>query len=215
MGGNRIAGTRVETGGTDLETPGGKVQPVDLLVEAFLQGKPGAFEAIVRAHQDRVYSFCARMLSDREDALDAAQEVFLSAWRNLSEFRGEAALSTWLLRIAANRCLNRIRRRKSLSERETPWPEPAGEEGEGPVFQPAGGDADRPDRFAENREMGEILADALSRLDPGSRWMVLLSDVEGFSYEEVAAMAQVPVGTVKSRLHRARMALRRLLSPVA
>ena len=104
--------------------PGGKGQPVDLLVEAFRRGEPGAFEAIVRAHQDRVHSFCARMLSDREDALDAAQEVFLSAWRNLAGFRGEAALSTWLLRIAANRCLNRIRRRKSLSEREAPWPAP-------------------------------------------------------------------------------------------
>ncbi|MHB1012192.1 MAG: RNA polymerase sigma factor [Desulfobacteria bacterium] len=197
-----------------MERPGGKGRPVDLLVEGFRKGTPGAFEAIVRAHQDRVYSFCARMLSDREDALDAAQEVFLSAWRNLSGFRGEAALSTWLLRIAANRCLNRIRRRKSLSERETPWPEPAGDEEER-IFQPAGGEADRPDRLAETCEMGEILTEALSRLDPGSRWMVLLSDVEGFSYDEIAALADVPVGTVKSRLHRARMAMRRLLSPVA
>lgn len=198
-----------------MERPGGKGQSVDLLVEAFRKGKPGAFEAIVRAHQDRVYSFCARMLSDREDALDAAQEVFLSAWRNLAGFRGEAALSTWLLRIAANRCLNRIRRRKSLAEREAPWPESPGEEGEGIIFQPAGDEADRPDRLAENGEMGEILTEALSRLDPGSRWIMLLSDVEGFSYEEIATLAEVPVGTVKSRLHRARMAMRRLLSPVA
>ena len=198
-----------------MERPGGKGQPVDLLVEEFRKGKPGAFEAIVRAHQDRVYSFCARMLSDREDALDAAQEVFLSAWRNLAGFRGEAALSTWLLRIAANRCLNRIRRRKSLSEREAPWPEPPEGAEEGFLFQPAGGEADRPDRLAETCETGEILTDALSRLDPGSRWIVLLSDVEGFSYGEIAVLADVPVGTVKSRLHRARMAMRRLLSPVA
>ncbi len=198
-----------------MGTPGGTGQPVDLLVEAFRQGKPGAFEAIVRAHQDRVYSFCARMLANREDALDAAQEVFLSAWRNLSGFRGEAALSTWLLRIAANRCLNRIRGRKSLSERETPWPEPAGGDDDRIVFQPPGEEGDRPDRIAETREMGEILSEALSRLDPLSRWIVLLSDVEGFSYEEVAALAEVPTGTVKSRLHRARMALRRMLSTVA
>ena len=198
-----------------MERPEGKGRPVDLLVEGFRKGTPGSFEAIVRAHQDRVYSFCARMLSDREDALDAAQEVFLSAWRNLSGFRGDAALSTWLLRIAANACLNRIRRRKSLSEREAPWPEPSGEAGEGIMFQPAGGDADRPDRLAEASEMREILTEALSHLDPGSRWMVLLSDVEGFSYEEIATLAEVPVGTVKSRLHRARMAMRRLLSPVA
>lgn len=210
-----MTAARVESGGKELESPGEKGQPVDLLVEAFRKGKPGAFEAIVRAHQDRVHSFCARMLSDREDALDAAQEVFLSAWRNLGGFREEAALSTWLLRIAANRCLNRIRRRKSVSAREAPWPEPAGEGEEGAVFQPAGGEADRPDRLAETREMGEILTEALSRLDPVSRWMVLLSDVEGFSYEEIAGFAEVPVGTVKSRLHRARMAMRRLLSPVA
>ncbi|HEX2709955.1 MAG TPA: sigma-70 family RNA polymerase sigma factor, partial [Candidatus Deferrimicrobium sp.] len=106
-----------------MDKPGGKGRPVDLLVEGFRLGAPGAFEAIVQAHQNRVYSFCARMLSDREDALDAAQEVFLSAWRNLAAFRGEAALSTWLLRIAANRCLNRIRRRNSLSEHEALWPE--------------------------------------------------------------------------------------------
>jgi RNA polymerase sigma-70 factor (ECF subfamily) len=195
-----------------LETPAGKAQPVDLLVEAFRRGSPGAFDEIVRAHQDRVYSFCVRMLQDREDALDAAQEVFLSAYRNLETFRGEAALSTWLLRIAANRCLNRIRQRKSLAGRETPWPEPDAD-GEGSAFQPEGGEDDRPDRVAENRELGAILSEALARLDPDSRSVVLLSDVEGFSYEEIAGLAGVPVGTVKSRLHRARMALRQMLSP--
>jgi RNA polymerase sigma-70 factor (ECF subfamily) len=198
-----------------LGKPESTGQPVDLMLEGFRKGTPGAFEEIVRAHQNRVYSFCARMLSNREDALDAAQEVFLSAWRNLAEFRGESALSTWLLRIAANRCLNRIRQRKSLSEREVSWPEPAGEESEGCIFQPAGSETGSPDRLAELREMREILTEALSRLDPTSRWMVLLSDVEGFSYEEIATLADVPVGTVKSRLHRARMAMRRLLSPVA
>lgn len=195
-----------------MQTPAGSGKPVDLLVEAFRQGRPDAFDAIVRAHQDRVYAFCARMLSDREEALDASQEVFLSAWRNLAAFRGESALSTWLLRIAANRCLNRIRQRKSAASREEPWPD-ANSDGEGPEFQPASPEGSRPDRVAENREMGAILASALGRIDPDSRWLVLLADVEGFSYEELAEMAEVPVGTVKSRLHRARMALRRMLAP--
>ena len=195
-----------------MQTPAGSGKPVDLLVEAFRQGRPDAFDAIVRAHQDRVYAFCARMLSDREDALDASQEVFLSAWRNLAAFRGESALSTWLLRIAANRCLNRIRQRKSAASREEPWPD-ANSDGEGPEFQPASSEGSRPDRVAEDREMGAILSGALGRIDPDSRWLVLLSDVEGFSYEELAEMAEVPVGTVKSRLHRARMALRRMLAP--
>jgi RNA polymerase sigma-70 factor (ECF subfamily) len=195
-----------------VETPAGSAKPVDLLVEAFRQGRPGAFDDIVRAHQDRVYAFCARMLSDREEALDVSQDVFLSAWRNLAAFRGESALTTWLLRIAANRCLNRIRQRKSTASREGPWPD-AKADGEGPEFQPASPEAGRPDRVAENREMGAILVNALGRIDPDSRWLVLLSDVEGFSYEELAEMAEVPVGTVKSRLHRARMALRRMLAP--
>jgi RNA polymerase sigma-70 factor (ECF subfamily) len=195
-----------------VESPAASGKPVDLLVEAFRQGRPGAFDAIVRAHQDRVYSFCARMLSDREEALDAAQEVFLSAWRNLSGFRGDSTLATWLLRIAANRCLNRIRKRKSVAAREQPWPE-ADAGGESPEFQPASPEENRPERIAENRETGEILAGALGRIDPDSRWLVILSDVEGFSYEELADMAELPLGTVKSRLHRARMALRRILAP--
>lgn len=196
-----------------MGAPAEKGGTVDLLVEAFRLGKPGAFDAIVRAHQDRVYAFCARMLSDPEEALDASQDVFLSAYRNLDSFRGEASLSTWLLRIAANRCLNRIRQRKSAAGREAPWPE-AAEDGDGPEFQPAAPEEREPARVAENREMGAILSNALARLDAGTRWMVLLSDVEGFSYEEIADLADVPVGTVKSRLHRARMALRRLLMPV-
>jgi RNA polymerase sigma-70 factor (ECF subfamily) len=195
-----------------LDSNGGNARPVDLLLKAFRQGKPGAFDAIVRAHQDRVYSFCARMLSDREEALDIAQEAFLSAYRNLDGFREEASLSTWLMKIAANRCLNRIRQRASLSARETSLPA-AGDNDE-QFFQPPASEADRPDRMAEARETGRILEDALGRIDAGSRWLLLMSDVEGFTYEEIAAMADIPVGTVKSRLHRARMALRKILSPV-
>ena len=187
-------------------------RPVDLLVEAFREGKPGAFDAIVRAHQDRVYAFCTRMLSDREDAQDVAQEVFLSAYRNLAGFRGEASLSTWLLRIAANRCLNRIRQRAARAAREVSPGDPEGDGGA--PFQPPGREEDRPDRMVETRETGKILEAAIARLDEDSRLLVLLSDVEGFTYEELAAAAGLPLGTVKSKLHRARMALRKMLAPV-
>ena len=192
-----------------MKTPRNGVAPVDLLLEAFRQGKPGAFDAIVRAHQDRVYAFCARMLSDREEAFDMSQDVFLSAYRKMDTFRGDSTLSTWLLRIAANRCLNRIRQRKTAAGREMQWP---GEDDETAEFQPPAPEGNDPDRITENLEMGAILSDALGRLDPSTRWMILLSDVEGFSHEEIAELAEVPVGTVKSRLHRARMALRRALA---
>jgi RNA polymerase sigma-70 factor (ECF subfamily) len=182
----------------------------DLLVEAFRQGKPDAFEAIVRAHQNRVYAFCTRMLSDHEEALDMSQDVFLSAYKNLNTFRGDSSLSTWLLRIAANRCLNRIRQKKAISARESLWPTP-GDDENGMEFQPTGPEEYRPDRITENTEMGAILNNALDRLNPATRWMVLLSEVEGFSHEEIAELAKVPVGTVKSRLHRARMTLRQAL----
>ena len=187
--------------------------PVDLLVEAFRQGKPDAFEAIVRTHQNRVYALCARMLSDREEALDMSQEVFLSAYRKLHTFRGDSSLSTWLLRIAANRCLNHIRQKKTASSREMQWPT-IGEGDDGMEFQPVASEEHQPDRITENTEAGAILSKALDRLNPASRWMVLLSDVEGFSHEEIAELAKVPIGTVKSRLHRARMTLRQTLDSV-
>lgn len=186
-------------------------RPSDLLVEAFREGRPGAFDAIVRAHQDRVYAFCVRMLSDREDALDTAQEVFLSAYRNLAGFRGESSLSTWLLRIATNRCLNRIRQRSARAAREVSPGEP--QDGDAP-FQYPGKEEDRPERMVEARETGRILEAAIAKLDDDSRLLVLLSDVEGFTYEELAAAAGIPLGTVKSKLHRARMALRKMLAPV-
>ena len=186
-------------------------RPVDLLVEAFREGRPGAFDAIVRAHQDRVYAFCARMLSDREDALDIAQEVFLSAYRNLPGFRGESSLSTWLLRIATNRCLNRIRQRTARAAREVSPGEPRDDDA---PFQPPGKEEDRPERMVETRETGRILEAAIAKLDEDSRLLLLLSDVEGFTYEELAAAAGIPLGTVKSKLHRARMALRKMLAPV-
>jgi RNA polymerase sigma-70 factor (ECF subfamily) len=187
-------------------------RPVDLLVEAFRAGKPGAFDAIVRTHQDRVYAFCVRMLADREDALDIAQEVFLSAYRNMAGFRGEASLSTWLLRIAANRSLNRIRQRATRAAREVMSIEPQ-EDSDSP-FQPPGREEDRPDRMMESRETRKILEAAIANLDEDSRMLVLLSDVEGFSYEELSEAVGIPLGTVKSRLHRARMALRKMLAPV-
>jgi len=186
--------------------------PVDLLLEAFRQGKPDAFDAIVRAHQNRVYAFCFRMLSDREEALDMSQEVFLSAYRKLDTFRGDSSLSTWLLRIAANRCLNRIRQKKSIAARESQW-FGAGDDEDGTDFQPPAPEEHQPDRITETTELGSILAKALNRLNPSSRWIVMLSDVEGFSCEEIAELAEIPVGTVKSRLHRARMSLRQMLDP--
>ena len=197
-----------------MDSRGENVRAVDLLLEAFRQGKPGAFDGIVRAHQDRVYGFCLRMLSDREEALDMAQEVFISAYRNLEGFREEAKLSTWLIRIAANRCLNRIRQRASRATREVRFPETESQDGDATVFQPQADEGDRPDRISENRELGKILSEALARLDPDFRWILLLSDVEGFKNEEIAEMAGIPLGTVKSRLHRARMAARKILEPV-
>ncbi len=200
-------------GGAPPGTGGAASPPAEVLVEAARRGKPGAFEAIVRAHQDRVYAFCSRMLSDREEALDAAQDVFLSAYRNMAGFRGDSSLSTWLLRIAANRCLNVIRKRSARAAKETSFSGMGSGDADDPPFDPQGRDADRPDRITAGRELGAILLRALDRLDPESRSLVLLSDAEGLSYEELAEASGLPLGTVKSKLHRARMALRRMLAP--
>ncbi len=198
--------------GDAVSSSGERGVPADPRISAVLAGDRAAFEEIVRSHQDRVYSFCARMLSDKDEALDAAQEVFLAAFRHIDGFRGDSTLSTWLLRIAANNCLNRIRRRGTRAGKELTAKNY--DDGDEMALEIPGGEEHRPDRIAETREIGRVLEAALARIEPGTRSLLLLLDVEGFTNEEVAEMARIPVGTVKSRVHRARMALRKMLAPV-
>lgn len=170
------------------------------LVERCRRGEIAAFEELYRRHAPRVYNLSYRMLGHPADAEDAVQETFLLAHRRLDSFRGEAALGTWLHRMAVNHCLDRLRSRAgreahatdSLDDPEPHW-EPAGR--------------------AESTLERLDLETAIARLPPGGRAVFVLHDVEGLEHREIASLLGISEGTSKSQLHKARLRLRRWLRP--
>ncbi len=184
------------------------------LIEALVRGEPAAFDLLVRRHQGRVFGLCLRMLGNAAEAEDVAQEVFLSVFRHVRDFRGESTLSTWLWRITRNHCLNRIkflRRRKR--EKERPLEGAAEALAARQAGGPLPGSLPRPDSEAQRRQMQAILEREIAQLTPEHREMIIFGDVEQLSYEEMQKITGLPVGTVKSRLHRARLELARRLAP--
>lgn len=175
------------------------------LLSRLQRGEAGAFEALVEAHQDRLFDFCVRLLGDREEAFDVLQEVFVSVHQNLGSFRSEARLSTWLLRISKNHCLNRL---KYLKRRGRGASSELTEVSEAELHRAAsgspGGGPGRPDEALEAARERRLLHRAIGSLGPDERLLVALRDIEGLPYEEIAEVAELPLGTVKSRLHRAR-----------
>lgn len=164
-----------------------------VLIDRFLAGDARAFEALMRSHQDRVFAVCLRMLRDREAALDATQETFVTLFRKADRFEGRSAFSTWLYRVAVNTCYDQLRRDKR--HRADPIPE---------HYEAA--DHAAADPF-EAVELQPDLEDALATLPADFRAAVVLADVEGLDLATVAQALGVPVGTVKSRLFRARRLL--------
>ncbi|MBI2152307.1 MAG: sigma-70 family RNA polymerase sigma factor [Candidatus Rokubacteria bacterium] len=185
--------------------PSRAVQPSDRapddpgLVEALRRGEPDAFERLVLAYQHRVFSIALRMLGDRGDAEEVAQEVFLRVHRSIRGFRGEAKLSTWLYAITSRLCLNRLkapgRHRRA---------------GEAALARIANGHPN-PGAALEASEREAALHRAIAELDEERRIVVVLRDLHGLAYEEIAAALDLPLNTLRSRLHRARMELKERL----
>jgi RNA polymerase sigma-70 factor (ECF subfamily) len=181
--------------------------PEHLLIARLRRGDTAAFEVLVRTHQDRVYDFCVRMLSDREEAFDLTQEIFISVHRHMDKFRADAKLTTWLYRIARNHCLNRL---KHLKRRGRGVTDEYGETNELSITQSLGG-SEAPDENLARKKGRELVHRAIEQLDEEQRALVVLRDVEGLSYEEIMEITELPEGTVKSRLHRAREKLAGIL----
>lgn len=168
------------------------------LCRAFVSGKAEAFDALVLRHQDLTFGLCLRMLGDREDADECAQDVFVKIHQALPRFEFRSKFTTWLYRIAMNVCKNRIDSaafRRKKEERALP---------DGVDFPDHRG----PEKEREKKELGEILERGLAELSEADRSLVVLRDVEDVSYEEIAAALDLELGTVKSRLFRAREKLR-------
>lgn len=181
----------------------------DNLVARIRDGDLHAFSALVRRYQDRVYGLCLRWLGDGAGAEDTAQEVFVALYRSLDRFRGESSLSTWIFRITVNHCKNR-----KMSRERRAWgrhvPLDGAQWDEGPERQVA---ADGPwaDAGAEQSHAEALVRQGLEALSEEHRQVIVLRDIQDLDYDEIAAILDLPRGTVKSRLHRARAELARVL----
>lgn len=181
------------------------------LVKRFRRGEVSSFSDLVMRYQDRVYAQCLRWMGDPRIAEEVAQDVFLAIYRALPNFRGESRVSTWIFRITINHCKNRrlYRNRRKVDAHEPLEGVPRDDDG--PARQiPSQGPGT--DQGSHRSEAEEILHEALQRLDEDQRTIVLLRDIQDLSYEEISNILDLPKGTVKSRLHRARAELARLLS---
>jgi RNA polymerase sigma-70 factor (ECF subfamily) len=179
-----------------------------LLIARLRQRDEQAFSEVVRLHGDKVFNLVLRMVGTRAEAEDIAQEVFVTVFKSIETFRGESKFTTWLLRIAANHSKNRI---KYLARRSTDKngldaaPEASlADAGKAPVQA----HFDAPDAMLEAAELETLMQEAIATLDEEHRLLIVLRDIEELSYEEICEITGLPEGTLKSRLHRARMALK-------
>ncbi len=172
-------------------------------------GDAAAFEILVRRHERWVFTLVLRMVGNRQEAEDAAQDVFLKAFRGMRDFRGAARFSTWLHTIATNHTLSYLAARATSRRREVTDSDPDLP----PVLDRLPHDAPGPDAVLERKDLRELLDHGLAQLSPEHRIIVVLRDVQGLSYEEISEVLHVELGTVRSRLHRARTALKAYLAP--
>lgn len=185
-------------------------------------GDRGAFDQLVGRYERQVFNTAYRLSGSHDDAADIAQEAFVRAWNNLKSFRGEAAFSTWVFRIVTNVFLDERKRVRARREHRSlddvlPGSGPNGTNasGEGAMVRQWEDPAPSPQDRIEQQERLSILERAISELPEAQRAMVVLYHTQGRSYDEIAEILNLPMGTVKSRLNRARLALKNRLQPLA
>ena len=171
-------------------------------------GDRDAFDALVRRHQARTYNFVRAMVRDEAEAEDLTQDVFVRVWKSIGRFRGDSAFSTWLFRIAVNVARTHLARRA----RWRPFSRPASDEAPGAPAEAE--DPPSPERLEDDVVRRDAIDRALATLSPDLREAVTLRDVEGLEYREIARALDIPLGTVESRIFRARQRLRPLLAPL-
>jgi RNA polymerase sigma-70 factor (ECF subfamily) len=180
------------------------------LLSGLQAGDEAAYEQLIQRFQSPVFNLACRLLNDPADASDVLQEVFLKIFRNVDSFRGESSLKTWVYRIAVNEAHNRrrwlFRHRRGETAIDDPYEDADGRE------RPLRDTGESPFDFTVNREAQVLLEEGLAALNPVYRAAVVLREIEEMSYEEIAAILDVSIGTVKSRIVRGREALRKYLA---
>ncbi len=183
--------------------------PDNELVDRFKAGDTHAFSHIVRRYQDRVYSLCKRWMGDAAVAEEVAQDVFIALYRSLARFRGESSLSTWIYRVAVNHCKNkRLYRNRRRMDRHEPL---EGRERDDAPQRQFAAPGRGTDARTERSQAEQLIHQALEVLSEEHRQVIVLRDIQDLDYHEIAEILDLPRGTVKSRLHRARTELARVL----
>jgi len=178
------------------------------LIAESLKGNTNAFGELVCRYQDRLYNTVYRLVDNAEDSLDVVQEAFLNAYQSLESFKGDSLFFTWLYRIAVNTAISHKRKRRVMVRIDV------GRNGESIIepFDPS--DQSRPGHAMEQADQERRIQQALSRLSAEHRAVLVMKDMEGQKYESMAEVLGVPIGTIRSRLHRARLELRELLEQI-
>lgn len=180
------------------------------LVEAARAGDQAAFGTLVKAYQDRIYGYLSRMLSDPTEAEDVAQETFVRAYRSLGRFRGASSFHTWLYRIASNLAIDVARKRKRQDGAAYSLDAPI-EVGDDEYGREIADESNAPEDISEQHEVQQIVRRAMGELPEKLRDVIVLYELQGESYEDIAESLDVPLGTVKSRLFNARGQLKEKL----
>lgn len=185
----------------------------DELIARCQSGDRQAFEVLVRKYQRRAYGIAYGVLRNPDDAMDAAQDAFVKVFRNIEGFKGNSSFYTWFYRIVVNVCIDQYRKRKKSKSVEYDDTYRRPDEAEG--VHPLQGNTRlmRPDEKFRQEELGEVLTAAVETLSENHRTIILLREVEGLSYEEIAEVMDCHLGTVMSRLHHARKNLQNALKP--
>jgi RNA polymerase sigma-70 factor (ECF subfamily) len=179
-----------------------------VLVERARNGDIEAFEKLIEGCQKKVFNITFRMIGNYDDANELAQEVFLKAFRSIKKFKGDSLFSTWIYKVTANVCLDEIRRRKnkftlSLDEEV--------EYGDGELKRQIPDNAPTPDVEVETNQIKEVVNKSIQELPEDYKSIIILRDIQGLSYDEISKIFDCPEGTVKSRINRARQALKKIL----
>lgn len=179
------------------------------LIQKAQKGDVEAFEQLILDYEKLIYNICLRMLQDEQEAYDGAQEICLKIWKQIKHFEGNAKFSTWLYRIATNQCLDFLRKRKnkeeislfrSSKEEDSEWVVEE-KEPKDPISE-----------HVQQLALQDVMSQALNEVKSEHKQILLLRDLEGYSYEEIAEILGISKGTVKSRLSRARLAMKQILT---
>lgn len=218
---NLIASSSQKSSGTSSPLASGAAQAAhyssetsDLtLVESCRGGDLNAFDILVERHQNRIFNVCYWMLGNRDEAADASQDAFVRAYRSLANFRGDSAFGTWLHRIAVNASIDATQRRKRAPVLYSDLTPNGEDEREDPEPDASTQPPRDPSLLALREEKRAAVRQALASLPEHYRVVLVLFDIEGYSYEDIGHTLELPLGTVKSRISRARQSLRERLEP--